>query len=888
MKTGLMGALVGALLAGCTPETVFFVAPDGNDANAGTAGKPFATLNRAREAVRAALSDPTGTGGIRVVLKDGVYSLEQSLELTSADSGTAARPVAWCAENRTKATLSGAVDLPWRKPGADEIPAMLPEASRAKVLVADLPGTNAVPGFAGGFGGKRPELSDVRLVFYQDGKKLEPAREPKASDSPNMVRAGRGFGTQLEDIGGGCMVYMDGSFEFDDKARLRRWAAEPDLWAFGFWHFHWAELSSKVKAVDAEKGTMTVDFRQTAYGLNVKGGGDRRFYVFNAFSALTEPGEYVLDRRSRRVWAIPRAGGLIRLSKGPSLVVAKGLSNVSFEGLTFEYALKDGLVFADTTNVAVRASVVRSIGATGVVFKGGRDGRLDGCDIYDLGDTAVVAEGGDRMRLVPGNHVVDNCHIHHHGRTAPSSPGVRLAGVGNRLQHSLVHHTDSQAVIFNGNDHYVGYNVMHDLCEHNWDAGGIYGYMCNRHERGTVIEYNVVHSTGPQPRFGSELMAIYLDAFTSGVTVRGNIVSRTRRGIFANGGVDNVYKGNLIVNCPVACYHFCLSSTDEKQVKRYAPLAVHSLRSPTFTNALWRARYPTMLKVLDIPDVAEAIKSRWNVMDGNVLLASGELGFRHPEINTVTNTVNFGFRKDPGFVDYDGFDWRAKPGSELAKAFPDNRFDRMGLYASEWRVSPPVKHGEGMTRPRPLIGEWGWGTPLVELTRTDVPPRNFRPYLTDFTNCHPQAEHVWHEPQSAKTDWTEQTFGFTPLEDATIRVNMGGHWGGEKVLVDDVRVTGAELKDGGFERGYVEKGGVWTHSTRLKDPPWSNQFEPYGILESVPQNGVEGAIRPAEGRKMACVCAEQRVWQQITVKKGVPVRFAYKFLSYLPYNQEWK
>ena len=58
----------------------FFVSPDGDDANPGTAAKPFATLTRARDAVRAELADGEKSD-IRVWLKGGTYRLTETLVL---------------------------------------------------------------------------------------------------------------------------------------------------------------------------------------------------------------------------------------------------------------------------------------------------------------------------------------------------------------------------------------------------------------------------------------------------------------------------------------------------------------------------------------------------------------------------------------------------------------------------------------------------------------------------------------------------------------------------------------------------------------------------------------------------------------------------------------
>jgi len=54
MKTYLLCLAVAACVAPAATETVFHVAPTGNDLNPGTRRKPFASLQRARQAVRMA------------------------------------------------------------------------------------------------------------------------------------------------------------------------------------------------------------------------------------------------------------------------------------------------------------------------------------------------------------------------------------------------------------------------------------------------------------------------------------------------------------------------------------------------------------------------------------------------------------------------------------------------------------------------------------------------------------------------------------------------------------------------------------------------------------------------------------------------------------------
>jgi len=89
------------------PATEIHVAPDGDDANAGTREAPLQTLAAARDAVRSVAGKETVT----VHVADGVYYLPETLVFTSADSGTEEHPVTYVAENEGRAVLSGGTNL---------------------------------------------------------------------------------------------------------------------------------------------------------------------------------------------------------------------------------------------------------------------------------------------------------------------------------------------------------------------------------------------------------------------------------------------------------------------------------------------------------------------------------------------------------------------------------------------------------------------------------------------------------------------------------------------------------------------------------------------------------------------------------------------------------
>lgn len=66
--------------------TDFYVSPRGNDANPGTKNRPFKTIVRAQQAVRA--TNHNLQGDISVNLSDGTYFLEQTVGFDARDSGT--------------------------------------------------------------------------------------------------------------------------------------------------------------------------------------------------------------------------------------------------------------------------------------------------------------------------------------------------------------------------------------------------------------------------------------------------------------------------------------------------------------------------------------------------------------------------------------------------------------------------------------------------------------------------------------------------------------------------------------------------------------------------------------------------------------------------------
>lgn len=82
----LLTVFISIMNVSATVQATFYVSPIGNDANAGSIDAPFATIERAQQAVAAINSSMTGD--IVVYLREGDYNIHQTVNLGNIDSGT--------------------------------------------------------------------------------------------------------------------------------------------------------------------------------------------------------------------------------------------------------------------------------------------------------------------------------------------------------------------------------------------------------------------------------------------------------------------------------------------------------------------------------------------------------------------------------------------------------------------------------------------------------------------------------------------------------------------------------------------------------------------------------------------------------------------------------
>lgn len=685
---GLMAAGVRGDLAS-SGKAVYHVRPDGDDAGPGTAERPFATIGRARDALRAARASGALTNGAEVALHAGRYVLDEKLQLAAEDSGLAGAPVVYAAAPEAAVFVTGARTIPagaFQAVADAAMKARLEPAAQAAVVCADLKAL----GFP-----QPPKIGDTfRLPFaapelFFNGKRMRLACWPnegwstisKILDKGTMKNTGAVTDAadpkkaRPKENAGGVFTY--------DGDRPSRWKVDSGVWLHGFWCFDWYDDAIRVASIDPAKQEIALKVGHV-YGVRQGNPSPRRWRAVNVFEELDSPGEYFIDREPNRLFFWPPAkleGARVALAtRDEPLVVLQDVANVTLRGLVFEEAQGDALHVRGCRNVRVEGCEIRNIRRKAIWIDGGVANRIFACDIHDTGTGGIALDGGDRKTLAPAGHVVENTHIWNfsvHQLTYASA--IHFSGVGNVARHNFLHDAPHQAVSVSGNDHLFEYNVVSNVCHSSDDAAAFYKGR-NPSCRGTVIRYNLWRDIG-SPR-GHGNAAIYFDDGDGGETVYGNVFYRCGdpgKGsfgtVFSHGGHDNLAENNIFIECKRA-----LGSApwNDKRWKDFinAPLwQERLLKEVDITQAPYTERYPALVGFMDPQPGAP----RDNVAVRNLFVNCGEVKSNR----WTTNETDVAVSEDPGFVNLAAGDFRLKPDATVFNLIPGFQMipvEKMGLY----------------------------------------------------------------------------------------------------------------------------------------------------------------------------------------------------------------
>ncbi len=512
-------------------DICLYVSPAGNDSNPGTADRPLATIDKARQQVRTL--KPTAQSPITVWLKPGTYYLGKTLAFDPDDSGTKAAPITYQAEKEGTVTISGGVRLQcsW-KPYKDGI------------FVCDV-----------------PEAKGGKLNFselFVNGKRQIRARWPNG-DSRIPQPTGYAFVKAMEHVRQYKELELDSvpalnhktrpvrpckELEYDPAAFTKKKWSHPeeailfsfvrtDFNAVPFWSALW-----RIRGIDYNRNSLLLG----------EGGHQQVFYPYmevynpaiyprmpyfveNVFEELDSPGEWYCDSREGKLYYIPPVGmnmaeAVVEPALLQRIVEFKGTNeipvrNITLRGMWIAHGAstyfkpyssagmgdtsicREGAVFIEgAEDIHIdRCSLEGNFGNACFVNCRARRVKITNCRVADVGESGVCFVGKDNYRAdnrmvcpkcgfvnwwgwddlseddMPVDCEVSNCLIRDFGVVGKHSPGIFVA---NALRVRMIHNS-----VFNGpracininnslyGGHVIEFNDVHDGVRETADHGPI-------------------------------------------------------------------------------------------------------------------------------------------------------------------------------------------------------------------------------------------------------------------------------------------------------------------------------------------------------------------------------------------------------------------------------
>ena len=532
----------------------FYVSPNGSDAWSGTlsepnakrADGPFATLERARDAVRSLKKNKANN--ILVLVREGNYQLKKTVVFGLEDAGKGNSTITYAAYPGENPVFSSGVEIKgWTKVTTD-LPG-LPEAARGKLMVAN--------------------VTNKFLTLYDDEGML-----PRA---------------QTESF-----IPLKGSTEKElhfPAGKLKNWSNVEDVEIVVRPTRDWILNVLPLASVDENAGIARTAIDAT-YAMVKKA-----CWVENVLEGLDKPGNWVLNTKEGKVYLWPRnttaviAPTLLELIRVEGKIDKEGptdvpVRNIRFQGLTFKYgerytlAANDAGLQHDWDMLDKNNALVRLRGAENCAIENchflysgsgairvdlyGMNNEISGNHIEHMGGGGILLCGyGPGTKDVNKKNLVYNNNIHHVGEIYWQSPGIFLWQSGeNRVANNLIHHTNYSGLIVSGC--IIRFFGLPDNREQvraiRWNEIGklpedpqfedVERYL---HSSNNIIEYNDIHNVMQELGDGN---GIYIRGSGSGNVIRRNYIHHLvakepkQSGLRTDGGQKDVFiTENVIYKC---------------------------------------------------------------------------------------------------------------------------------------------------------------------------------------------------------------------------------------------------------------------------------------------------------------------------------------------------
>jgi hypothetical protein len=559
MKHCLRSLMILINLAACSqslldvvaasPVADFYVSLQGKDTWSGKRADPsekdgpFATVARAREAVRELRRSLKEQRPTRVELRGGTYYLDAPLVFDAEDSGSEKAPVVYAAATGERVVLSAGRRLEGGRWG---------EVNGHKAWMVEI-----------------PKVKEGQWRFRQlfvSGIRRSRSRLPKLGEF--RIESLPGYTGDFLRSPTKHFVYAPGNI-------VPSWRNLRDVEVVGI--TKWLDNRLPIEMVNAESRTVTFDRPSLFALLSTDKPGP--YWVENVFEALV-PGQWYLDRPRGELYCLPQPGEDLpsaeiiapRLSQVVKVTGREGapVHDLHFEGLIVahtewqppaDYAsslqagieVPGALLFDYAQRCSFTRGGIEHIGNYGVEVS-------VGCTDIDITHNKItdIGAGGIRIGHFFSWETDGSGQLTERGRqrkagmpTGPHSQRVTVAD--NEISHCGRFTPEAVGIFIGDNaDNKIVHNLIYDLYYTGISVGSIQDFGAAQ-AKGNIIEYNHIHDIGQGML--SDLAAIYTCSTTDS-RIRFNLIHDVSRRDYGGWGIypdegshDLLIQKNVVSRC---------------------------------------------------------------------------------------------------------------------------------------------------------------------------------------------------------------------------------------------------------------------------------------------------------------------------------------------------
>jgi hypothetical protein len=341
--------------------------------------------------------------------------------------------------------------------------------------------------------------------------------------------------------------------------RVMSWTSEGHKYISGRLRYLWCHDDTEIIDINRETDQFTVKY-VGAYDPEP----GTVMYFYNIPEELDVPGEYYVSEDAI-LYYYPHddfATAILSFPVASNIFEIQGADHITLQNLVMTSSEGNGIHFNDADYLTIKDCSVSSIKDDGIKGEG-LFLTIEGNHVYDTGSDGINISSGDLA--IPSDYnnkaVIRNNYVHDWSRTSVISYSITVSGINITVSHNTTGNSSSKAIHSgSGANILVEYNYVFNVLQAVEDCGALSGDG-GKDNANIVFRYNYVHNVGPtailetirakNPDFSNVgSVGIYYDGTSSYFETYGNVIANIDgHGYLSNGGRQNIFHGNLIINC---------------------------------------------------------------------------------------------------------------------------------------------------------------------------------------------------------------------------------------------------------------------------------------------------------------------------------------------------